>query len=1034
MIMSKIDDIINEIIRYLDGNDHSNTPQIRATIKIYNQACIEVNEQLAESRRLIARGLLMDARRLDLEMTPPLSTRAEKLQLTDKQYACLAELCNLYNYEVPPKIDKEAVEQLLKGVDNPDKALQEQILRWRKIARTGTLADKIKTLRAILANNPEDDQIWCNNLRIVERQWVTELLNEADEALQQNDGEKLAQLYMRLTDPELQQPMPDEVLKKYQPAVKKYQQTILNKELENKRSELFSAYSSLNPELLADRLREYDLLISNPLYQADAETEQAVKEARLYLQQYQDNCRREQEFDKTLKELTAALNDHADFAIIENLYAMLRQMDLPLDQTLSMRVARRREEYLAENSRKHLRKCIYGVLTAILLLVLGGLTFTVIQRTRSYMTYRDSMEKLLANDNYDGVISLYEKIRQETPVLLQFGRLTGMKLEAERRQKLRDERFLKLKNLFNSCFSEFQKKSPRLPELQYLQKEIAQLRTDDLPQDMATQLQNINFKVRDLEFKNKQHKEAAFIAEEQNLMVQLEQFANAINNPKISPVAIRAGITGVMEQMSRISSQTADVDKKLRDERNNLIQERSKTLLGQLKNVEQRRKIIRSLQQPDTFFEFADTLQKLQSQAPDLALSSWKEALRQLPQTQSLYAGMSLGTNYLTHPALEQKISTIAFDMQNNCFVRDITMLLPDKYFAENFAIAQKKLHAELFTLYNCYEIVFLDESNTPWRFYSEEKPIFDRSYSSNMPKAIEINVIMKPGTDGYPLPIRVSYRNKKTAFYPQKISGLALPVKFIKLKNIPITSVKLPKAVHFELLEDFLRELKRAKTPEALEVCLIQMLQKLQSNDEMNIFARAALTRKTLEMLPLCSPIYAQLISESCVILDRNALHLYEKWYQPSAEVEYATTVKELKKFFKDFSPEILQKTCRFAREVYSKSQNRGLTPGGIILQTGLKKARIHWFTGADHVPEMWFYAPASAQEKPRWIIVKKSELDKGNTMSMTQFAGYNGMVFFVPFDEKNTGDLVRQIKQTRQQQQLLDFSWPDCWPQNCR
>ena len=79
--MSKIDDIINEIIRYLDGNDHSNTPQIRATIKIYNQACIEVNEQLAESRRLIARGLLMDARRLDLEMTPPLSTEPKSCSL-----------------------------------------------------------------------------------------------------------------------------------------------------------------------------------------------------------------------------------------------------------------------------------------------------------------------------------------------------------------------------------------------------------------------------------------------------------------------------------------------------------------------------------------------------------------------------------------------------------------------------------------------------------------------------------------------------------------------------------------------------------------------------------------------------------------------------------------------------------------------------------------------------------------------------------------------------------------------------------------
>ena len=645
------------------------------------------------------------------------------------------------------------------------------------------------------------------------------------------------------------------------------------------------------------------------------------------------------------------------------------------------------------------------------------------------------MEKLLANDNYDGVITLHEKISKTTPVLLQFGRLTGMKLEAERLKKLRDERIENIKKLFEACFKEIAQAEPRLSEMKYLQGEIAKLRTDDLPSDMITQLQNINFKVRNLEFQAKRKNEDSFVASEEKLMNELEQLAQKMNDPSENPQLIRSRINDIINRMNTLNRQASDIDKKLRQERSGLINSRAQTLLTQLDNIAKRREIIRNLHTPDTFFKYMEELKNLSAQAPDLAIGEWKEALRQLPTVQGLYAGASLGNNYLTHQALEQKLSGIAVDMQNNCFVKDITMMLPDKYFRDNLKQVQDRLYAEFAMLYNCYELVFQDENNALWRFYSTEKPIFDRSYSSNTPKAIEINVLKKPGTPGYPLPITVSYKSKsKVAFIPDKLPGIALPVKFVKLVNVPVTSIRYPKAEHYELLAELLRELKRVKTPEALESCIIQILQKLQNSDNMNIFARAALTRKTLDILPLVTPFYAQLTSESNIALDRSALHLYENWYNPAAEIEHATAAGELRKFFKNFSPEKLQKTCHFMRKVYMQSQNRGLSPGGIILRTAHKRAKVHWFTGAKHVQEMWFYAPPAMGESPRWIMFTQKDLTNGNSLTMTRFAGYTGMVFFVPFDEQSTVNLTKQILRQQQAEKLLEFTWPACWPQNYR
>ena len=94
--MSKIDDALSEIKQYLSGNDHSDNPAIRQAAQVYSQACREINAKLADCRQLISRGLLIDAQKMNMEMHPSLSERAEKLILSPAIFNRYQELCRPY--------------------------------------------------------------------------------------------------------------------------------------------------------------------------------------------------------------------------------------------------------------------------------------------------------------------------------------------------------------------------------------------------------------------------------------------------------------------------------------------------------------------------------------------------------------------------------------------------------------------------------------------------------------------------------------------------------------------------------------------------------------------------------------------------------------------------------------------------------------------------------------------------------------------------------------------------------------------------
>lgn len=155
-----------------------------------------------------------------------------------------------------------------------------------------------------------------------------------------------------------------------------------------------------------------------------------------------------------------------------------------------------------------------------------------------------------------------------------------------------------------------------------------------------------------------------------------------------------------------------------------------------------------------------------------------------------------------------------------------------------------------------------------------------------------------------------------------------------------------------------------------------------------------------------------------------------------PSIEAENPEAVKKLKTFFKEFSFSQLTAATRNACQLYQMALNRGLTPGGIVLNTG-KQQKLHWFEGMEIIDEFWFYTGNTDNNTSAgWIALDKTNnVDAKSKMLINhQLSLTHGAVFFVPFDGRNTAELAKKFKSAAAADNVDIISWPDTWPLNKR
>jgi len=1029
--MSKIENTVQEMIRYLSGNDLSDTPQMRQNFAIYSAACREVNDLLRECRNMFDKGLYIDAQRFCSDLKPSLSERVNMLLLSRELQERYRKVCSLYNYESAELPDDTILKRLQAA--SSDMTLNSLVLHWRQIARGHDTQAKINLLREIVDKSPQNPQIWINNLRTVEQEYLAEQRNNLEKAIALADTEKIVAIYNTLIDKRLISRLPEYELSKYQPEIIAANQKLLRQQLKNKSDEIFAAYSKLDHASCAAHLQEYDQLTASEYFVSDADMEKAIAEVRTFLQTHQHDMQIQAEFNQKKAELLQALDQRKSYTVVENMWEALRQMDMPLEKNLSSRVENLHQEYLAENNRKHIRKCILGVLSVLLLAAGAAAIFHFAQSYQSYRHHRAAMQELLQQKCYSEVIAHYNKINEHTPSLLKYGQLTALKLEAEHYLQEQASQTSQLDDLCRRGNAELAKAEPSLETLNYIIKELSTQKKDFISSESAGRIRNLELAVRKFELDKQQKADQAFQKKFADTVKQLDKLINSFKpNGKYDEQTVKQALT-LLKTSEALQKQSGNISTELYQSSKAILAEKNKQLALHMQSAERGSQLLKKLQKPANADEYCRALEQMPLFLPQMAAGSWQEAVSNVTEIRQLSAGASLPAVSNSHSDFIDALNQLHITDKDLPMVQDALKQMPLPGAAESIDMQIKKFDRDFSGFYNCYEISLSDAEGRRFNFYArEEPPPAERSMSTRNPKSISLKLETGNNAADGMITFRIRRSNDKYFIMPvlPENTPLQLPGRFTKVNNFKLTRPEIPQAQHYTFQQKALKSLKAAQTLAEKESVLIVLLKDLKSQDDMNIFARAALTRELLNMLPALSGFYTETVNKYTITLDSVAGSLYGSFMQPELEQLKPDQTRALKKFFNEFDPARMEQYCQISRQLHRSALSRGLYPCGIIQQNDRQNWQVHYFDAQNKPDELWFYDWNSN----KFSILLQSSLQENIIKNSQGLKFKDGMIFFAPADGISTAKMTAEAVELYKKMFSAHPLWPDSWPLNRR
>ena len=641
------------------------------------------------------------------------------------------------------------------------------------------------------------------------------------------------------------------------------------------------------------------------------------------------------------------------------------------------------------------------------------------------------MERLIAAGNYQAVQELHAKISAESPMLLKFGRLNGLMLESLRLEKERNERFNRISNLLSQCEAQLSSSKVQLAELQHNIKNMDEEKHDDLPENSAQRLQKVRFEFRKLQLQNQQLAEQKFLTSLRQLNGKLDLLDRQLQTNSIELKNAEKEITAADRSAAMLFAKPGDAADKLIQSSRQIFQERLTSVRERVEQMKKIRQLEKTLLAPANIEQYTSTLEKLPTSAPLLADGIWRDALRNLPRTRLLINSTALSSAIKNTGDLAEVCSKYNIDMNNNPAAEDLRSSLPGDNLPELLKTFVLRMKNNYTALYDCRELVLRTFDNKLYRFYTTDEPVVEKSRTSRIPKAIGINVMLMPGTAGKFLPFKFTRMGEKVIIYPGNIENINMPKYFTGAENIPLTAPFIPEAAHSVFLKGLLRNLNSTVDSQLLESLVIKELQTLKLANNMNIFARAALTSELLKLAAEAAPLSSDWTTAELNFLAPFCQNYASRWYEADAEIKYSAAANELKEFFGRFDPLKQQKAYRFLQQLYHTNVSRGLVPGGVVLQKSDKKFTVHSFQEVPNPHELWIFTNGKNNQPSGWMVFSP-EAVSGDTAVQPHL--YHGAVFFVPLDGRNTAELADALKKQASQLDIANFIWPQNWPINCR
>ena len=930
--MAQLRTTVENIKRLIQRGDLSDTPELRRLHRELLELHAALDAGLEKCRVLAAEEAFKEARELCDSFDPPLTEQADLLRFPGWEE--FFAVCREYGLDSPKRPDTELLNRLSAPVSTGDKHLHALLQDYRRIARSGSLQERIELLRKIVKKLP-DSRRWHNDLAAAERAWVQEMEHALDRLPPGDEGLALLErFYREALSPDLTAPVKPELEERIRKLLRPRQQEKIRRGIEERLGKLTELLAAQDAPRLRAAFDEWQSFCASPQVRLGETEKASVEEVENFLRVREEELARERRFSELVQRLERKIADNRPFSEIAGDYNQLLLQDLPVPPSLQARVENLEQENRRHEKLRSARRSVYFLATAAA--VIAGL-FLAGKWTRYFLTVRttsENMEQLIAAGKYGEAAALYEKLKRTAPepasnasLLKKYNKALTRQKEQQAQSEARAREFARLVGQIRTLLGE----KDVLDVSEALDRNFADARKimAGQPQEMLDAFRKLETAVAKRRSELKQKREKEFLDESSAAVAALDKLAGAIDEGDI-PAAERSAEM-LLRRFDAKVQQLIYVPTPLKNREIKRVAAARANFDAAVKKAQ----ALHDLKFPRDFPSYARTLESIRYREPALAME-YGQALAALPRWKVEFENSR--TVLPTSAESLDRTDNLPGGLLKQDFDRILMNPVRSPKFARFFASVQKMGQYK--------ELFFTDDSGAGYFFYSTGKITVERL---RRPRRVNIS-FNSAENNGYFL-FTFLYDAKKTPFRTREFpKGLSyrLPEGFAALWNSPVMEgnpVFRPWP-GVGLAERF----KGLNTdgPGVVRLLIDALKWIAAPGNVPNVFLREMLMRNFLDALCFSSPLFSEATEVLIELEAFNARSKYD-WREPQAAPRSAELQSRLEELLSRADPERLGAAGRLRADFVFAFHARRFVPAGVLHRApDGKSLRLHIFRAA--------------------------------------------------------------------------------------
>lgn len=437
--------VIQEIKRFILQADLTDQEKISSLLKEYSDQVNAYNLLCEHIRELIKNRMIEELEAYLKGLEPPLQEQYKELcQPEVNEFLDAAEL---YGFERPrvDKVFKDIGAAILGNM-----GLKPLLVRYRQIARSNDIPEKLRVIRQILSLNPEDASTWEKNLLDYEEELKTQLENAAKDSIVSKDFERLRQVKESIMSEPWKNPFREKVIEKIEKVLAEEELRLKQKNCEQLLELLESTLSQPGKyNASASAMSRINEIFMSANVQLSPEKQAKLQVLSAEFEKQRSKKEAEENYARLMYEIDQLMSKNAPLEQVESTFYELQKTRKEIPELTRNRVEAYHQSMLMMQKRKRMLALILGAISIALILVLGVFSFTKASQARTRREYATKLEASI-NDVAslsDAGFEILKEIEEKVPFIRESETITSLVEKLNDKRKNEEERRLRFKKL-----------------------------------------------------------------------------------------------------------------------------------------------------------------------------------------------------------------------------------------------------------------------------------------------------------------------------------------------------------------------------------------------------------------------------------------------------------------------------------------------------------------------------------------------------------------------------------------------------------